>query len=89
MQFGEGGGGNGQFSVPTDVAVDAEGNIYVVDQGNNRIQMFSSSGTYLTQWGSIGDDDGQFTLPTRIAIDLEDNSIYVTDTGNDRVQKFQ
>ena len=38
-------------------------------------------------WGSEGTSDGQFMLPHSLAIDLRGN-IYVTDTGNSRVQKF-
>ena len=38
-------------------------------------------------WGSAGTSDGQFMLPHSLAIDIHGN-IYVTDTGNNRVQKF-
>ena len=45
------------------VAVDNNGSVYVSDTGNNRIQKFSSTGTYVSQWGSEGSGDGQFTPP--------------------------
>ncbi len=51
-QWGSYGSGNGQFNDPTSIAVDASGNVYVADSGNHLIQKFSSSGTFITQWGS-------------------------------------
>jgi DNA-binding beta-propeller fold protein YncE len=86
-KFGSYGSGNGQFNYPRGVAVDSEGNVYVVDNGNNRVQKFSSSGTYLAQWGSSGFGDGEFDYPSGIAIDGNDN-IYIADSYNDRIQKF-
>ena len=42
---------------------------------------------YVAQWGSQGSDDGKFSLPTRLAVD-NSGYVYVTDSGNDRIQKF-
>ncbi len=81
------GTGNGQFSSPAGIAVDSSGNIYVSDTGNNRIQIFNSSGTYVSQFGSSGTGNGQFSGPRGIAVDSSGN-IYVADTGNHRIQKF-
>ena len=86
-QWGSGGSGNGQFSSPLGVAVDAGGHVYVVDYGNNRIQEFTSSGAYVTQWGSSGSGSGQFSSPQSIAVDGIGN-VYVADTNNYRVQEF-
>ncbi|RTZ97091.1 MAG: hypothetical protein DSY90_09080 [Deltaproteobacteria bacterium] len=41
LAFGSRGKNAGQFEGPTDVAVDADGNIYVIDLGNNRIEKFT------------------------------------------------
>src|SRR4051794_27375051 len=56
-QAGIPGAGDGQFNDPRRVAVDAVGNVYVSDINNNRIEEFSSSGTFLRTWG-WGVDDG-------------------------------
>jgi sugar lactone lactonase YvrE len=99
--WGSTGSGNGQFYAPRDIAVDGSGYVYVTDttgfdwDPNNifcRVQKFTSSGTYVTQWGSYGDGDGQFIFPYGIAVDSNEN-VYVTEEGyrlgnNDRVQKF-
>ena len=69
------------------MAADAAGNVYVVDTSNQRIQKFTSTGTYLTQWGSFGSGDGQFNTPVGVATDAA-GDIYVTDNVNCRVQKF-
>ncbi len=86
-EFGGTGTGNGQFDAPDGIAFDSDGNIYVVDQNNNRVQKFNSSGVYQSQFGSAGTGNGQFDNPTDIAIDGSDN-IFVVDTSNNRVQKF-
>jgi len=77
----------GGFYGPRDVTVDAEGNVYVADTGNKRIQIFDSEGNPLDQWGGGGSEPGQFLEPVGIAIDQEGN-IYVADTWNQRIQKF-
>ena len=54
QQIGSIGTGAGQFRYPHSLAIDRDGNIYVGDTGNKRIQKFSSNGTFLTSWGSEG-----------------------------------
>jgi streptogramin lyase len=88
-QIGSFGTGDGQFYYPTYVALDTEGNIYIVDPDAEtcRIQKFTSDGTYITKWGSYGTGDGQFRFPHGIVIDRS-NYVYVADTQNSRIQKF-
>lgn len=69
------------------ITTDANGNVYVADAGNHRVQKFDSSGTYITQFGESGSGDGQFSYPTSVAIDASGNS-YVVDMGNVRIEKF-
>lgn len=85
--FGSFGSGTGQLKSPADVAIDAEGDAWVLDRGNNRVERFNSKGEFVSQFGSPGTGDGQFNAPSGIAISSEGN-IWVTDTGNNRVEKF-
>ncbi len=90
--FGTPGTGNGQFNNPRNVAIDAQGNIYVVDSDNNRIEKFDSGGKYLTAWGTKSPDNaaappGTFNQPWGIAVDKAGN-VYVADTWNHRIEKF-
>jgi len=85
--FGSNGSGDGQLKSPGDVAIDSQGNLWVVDKANNRIQKFDPTGKYLAKFGSPGSGDGQFNRPTSIAIAASGN-LLVTDAGNGRVQRF-
>lgn len=80
-------GSDGQFKSPSGVDVDPWGNVFVVENGNDRVQKLTSGGTQLTQWGSAGSGPGQFDGPSRVATDGNGN-VYVLDNGNERVQKF-
>jgi DNA-binding beta-propeller fold protein YncE len=62
--------------------------MYIVDQGNNRIQALDRRGRYLREWGGRGFGKGSFDGPTTLAIDRSAGVLYVLDTGNNRVQKF-
>lgn len=88
------------LSLPAGIATDAQGNLYVMDSKNNRIQVFDPTGKFLKCWGSEGNGDGQFQfyaadsdLPGEamimggIAIDSQGN-VYVADGFNARIQKF-
>ena len=86
-RWGAAGTGNGQFNTPVGIALDSSVNVYVADSVNNRIQKFTSTGTYTTKWGTAGTGNGQFNNPTGIAVDGS-NNVYVVDRGNSRVQKF-
>jgi len=81
------GGGDGQFSSPSGVAVASTGDVYVAGPSNHRIQRFSSMGTYLDKWGTFGLGDGELVFPADVAIDASDN-VYVSDTNAERIQKF-
>lgn len=77
----------GKFDAPEFVAVDADGNVYVTDGGNDRVQKFTAGGSFITQWGSHGWDNGEFNQPRGIAIALNGN-VLVVDRLNSRVQEF-
>ena len=85
----EGGKGTGgaEFDSPTGIAVDVNGNIFVADSGNGRIEKFSPTGAFLGVVGTKGSGHAQFGQPNGIAIDRAGN-IYVADAANHRVQKL-
>ena len=77
---------NGQFFQLGSISVDDDGNIYVTDSGNTRIQKFTSDGQFLETWGVNGIDNGEFTKPTGIA--TYENNVYVVDSEQARIQVF-
>jgi DNA-binding beta-propeller fold protein YncE len=78
---------NGQLSQPSSITIDQKGNVYVADTANNRIQVFSSNGTFISKWGGYGSVNGALRNPQGIAIDQKGN-VYVADTANNRIQVF-
>ncbi|MGH2524213.1 MAG: SMP-30/gluconolactonase/LRE family protein, partial [Anaerolineales bacterium] len=83
----------GQFNAPRAVAIGPDGAVYVADSRNHRIQKFDGQGNLLTTWGTFGSldsntaDPGKFNEPWGVAVG-PDGSVYVADTWNHRVQKF-
>ena len=70
------------------IALAADGNLLVVDEGNYRVQKLNSTtGAYISQFGTNGSGDGQFEGPTGVAADSLGN-IYVADMSQSRIQKF-
>ena len=89
-QFGSTGGELGQaglFYGPRSVTLGQDGNVYVMDTGNKRIQTFTPDGEYLAQYGGSGVVEGRFDEPVGLAQDASGNW-YVADTWNRRIQKF-
>jgi len=85
--WGRRGSGQGEFEEPRGLSTDAQGNLYVADSKNHRIQKLRPDGTVLQVWGGEGSDPGQFKDPCGIAV-ASDGMVYVADTWNHRVQKF-
>jgi DNA-binding beta-propeller fold protein YncE len=77
----------GDFSKPTSVAVDADGNVYVADMLNYRVEIFDADGKFIRTFGKHGDGPGYFAMPKGIAVD-GDGHIWVTDTMQNRVHLF-
>jgi DNA-binding beta-propeller fold protein YncE len=77
----------GDFGAPQGVAVDSEGNVYVTDTLNNRVEIFDADGNFVSLFGKNGDGPGYFARPKGIAIDA-DGHIWVADQVTDRLQVF-
>jgi sugar lactone lactonase YvrE len=77
----------GDFANPTNVAVDSEGNLFVADTLNDRVEMFDGDGKFINAFGKNCDAPGCFQRPKGIAVD-GDNHIWVVDTMASRVQVF-
>jgi DNA-binding beta-propeller fold protein YncE len=77
----------GDFARPAGLAVDQEGNLYVADALNNRIEIFDGDGKFVSTFGKAGDGPGYFSRPKGVAID-GDGHIWVVDGMQDRVQVF-
>jgi DNA-binding beta-propeller fold protein YncE len=77
----------GDFAKPTGLAVDHDGNLYVADTLNNRIEIFDADGQFVRTFGKNGDGPGYFARPKGVAID-GDGHIWVADGVQDRVQVF-
>ena len=86
-RWGSPGQDPGQLSLAADLAVDGDGNVYVADMANHRIQKFSPQGVLLCSWGALGSDGGEFNFPTGVAV-AADGSIVVADRDNGRLQVF-
>ncbi|HYW37650.1 MAG TPA: SMP-30/gluconolactonase/LRE family protein [Terriglobales bacterium] len=77
----------GDFAKPGGLAVDQEGNLYVADTLNDRIEIFDADGKFISTFGKNGDGPGYFARPKGVAID-GDGHIWVADGMQDRVQVF-
>ena len=87
-------GNAAKFSSPQDITVDAAGNLYVVDNGNNKIRKITTAGavTSFAGSGTAGNKDSTgilatFKAPTGIAIDAAGN-LYIADNGNNKIRKI-
>jgi DNA-binding beta-propeller fold protein YncE len=67
--------------------VDGNGNVFVADGFNDRIQKFDSNGTFVAKWGCPGSRDREFKSISGIAVDPT-GKVFVADEFNDRIQEF-
>ncbi|MFQ5841962.1 MAG: NHL repeat-containing protein, partial [Thermodesulfobacteriota bacterium] len=85
---GKPGEGPGEFSKPVDVAVDREGRVYVSDYDLDRIQVFTSDGEYLKEWGQSGKGPAHFTVAAGLGIDRNHSRVYLAEFYNKRVEAY-
>jgi DNA-binding beta-propeller fold protein YncE len=87
VRFGEDAIGLIRFNHPTDIVVDAKGQVFVTDPLNYKIRTFTPEGILVNEFGSMGDSPGEFNKPKGVAVDSRGH-IYVTDALLDAVQVF-
>ena len=88
LSFGKYGLAEEDFLCPWEIAVNELDEIAVTDISYNKVQVFSSDGTYLRSFGSIGCREGEFNSPKGIAIDNENGVFFIADSFNNRIQLF-
>ena len=85
--IGSAGSEPGLLKSARGVAVDGQGNFWVADTGNDRLQKYSLEGSLLQVLGKSGSGEGEFNSPSGVAVSPKGN-ICVADTGNRRIQVF-
>lgn len=79
---------DGQLRQARGVSADQEGNNYVADFGNDRIQKFDKDFVFISGWGWTGTLTGQFKQPGDVFVAKEPSVVFVADTWNHRIQRF-
>jgi len=100
-EFGTTGDGDGEFDLPSGLALDTNNDIlYVADAGNDRIQIIDVDGTcddtddeylandvcFVDEFGGSGSSDGKFNSPSGLALDTNTDYLYVADTDHNEIQ---
>ncbi len=83
--WGSAGQEPGQFSRPRALALGPDGNLYVADACNHRIQVFSKDGKFIRLFGSVGSGRGELRYPYDLCFDSK-GVLFVVEYGNHRVQ---
>jgi len=78
---------NGGFNMPTHIAADIQGRIFINDAMNFRMQVFSPDGEFIAKFGNHGDGSGDFAMPKGVAVDRW-GAILVAETLFDLIQVF-
>lgn len=75
------------FHEPATVRVDGQGRLYVLDSGDDRVQVFDAEGRHLRTLGNPGQGPGELSRPTGMWV-FADGEVVVADAGNARLQRF-
>ena len=87
FDFGGRGVEDGQLNWPTNIAIDKDGKLFVMDTFNFRVQVFNADGKFQSKFGGIGTGLGRFAKPKGIALDSEGH-VYVVDAAFNNIQIF-
>jgi DNA-binding beta-propeller fold protein YncE len=85
-QAGTAGSGNGQFYALKGLTLDGSGNVWANDQGNNRIEEFTSTGAFVQKWGSEGTAEGY--IDGAVGLVFSGEHLWVAEALTNRVQEF-
>ena len=85
--FGKKGRGNGELDYSSSISIDTDNVVYVTEQNNHRVSVFTSEGKFLTSFGTTGSGSGQFNYPRGTSVD-KNGVVYVADHSNNRIQIF-
>jgi len=87
QRIGSKGTEDGKFRFPSFITVDKDGNLFVTDPLNFRVQMFSSSGEFIRSFGYPEAGPGGMVRPKSLAV-TRDGKLYISDAGMEIVQIF-
>jgi DNA-binding beta-propeller fold protein YncE len=87
FKFGKPGSGEGELFHPTNIALGPDGDLYVVETSNFRVQRFTAEGKPVRTYGSVGSTVGSFARPKGIAMD-RNGRLLVGDAAFQNVQVF-
>ena len=82
--FGGHGEGRGELMDPAGVAIDTSGMVYVTENGNHRVSVFTSEGQHVTSFGSWEAREDELDSPRGVVVDSS-GVVYVCDSDNNRV----
>ena len=82
--FGKHGQGRGELNCPHAIAIDNNGLVYVSEDFNHRVSVFTSEGQFVLSFGKKGEGPGEFKHLCGLAVD-DSGVVYVCDTDNNRV----
>jgi DNA-binding beta-propeller fold protein YncE len=88
FKFGKAGSKLGELFHPTNIAIGADGDVFVVETSNFRVQRFTAEGNPVRAYGEIGNERGTFSRPKGVALDRS-GRIYVGDSAFQNVQIFE
>jgi DNA-binding beta-propeller fold protein YncE len=86
-KFGQAGSKVGELFHPTNIAIGPDGDIFVVETSNFRVQRFKADGVPVRVYGEVGNERGNFSRPKGIALDRA-GRLYVGDSAFENIQLF-
>ncbi len=87
FKFGKAGSSPGELFHPTNIAIGPDGDVYVVETSNYRVQRFTADGEPVKVYGGVGNAPGSFARPKGLALDRE-GRFYIGDAAFENVQLF-